>query len=158
MAYCDNNDLVNVRPSILSYGIVTWTEDIELSGVVTGVDKLTEAESQVNRIIEIRWYRQAAKAQYKDPLSPDGKFDPSKVKEADLKRATVYKVLELAYQYLMNDAPEPDAFERNSEYFAKEFQKEMEFVLAEGITYDWDDDGSTADEYVAPVSRRLMRG
>lgn len=155
---CTNDDLKAVRPNILTYGIVSWTEDTESSGTITGVDKLTEAQEQIARILDIRWYREAAKARYYEPLDPDEKFDLDKVKGDYLKRAAVYKVLELAYQYCMNDAPEPDSFERNSAYFAKQFEKEMDFVIGQGLQYDWSNDGDPSDENIEPIQRRLLRG
>lgn len=144
--YCLDADMAEIRPNILNYGQATWE------------DQRAEADLQINRIVTIRWYRAAAKAHYIDTFLVGNEFDQTKVDATQLKRAAVFKSLELAYQYLMKDAPEPDGFERNAEYFATQFQKEMDLVIAAGLKYDWDDDGSTDDEVSQPVTRRLMRG
>lgn len=155
---CTDADIKKIRPNILTYGITTWVADVTTDSVITGVDVLTEATNQITRILDIRWYRDAAGAHWEDPLDADSRFDIDKVKPAPLNRAAVYKCLELAYQYLMDDSPEPDAFERNSKFFAKQFEKEMDFVVADGIIYDWDADNSFSDQDIEPIQRRLLRG
>lgn len=144
MPYCTNADLVSVRPNILSYGVADWSS------------KITEAEEYINKILIVRWYRPAARTLGLDPYVTE--FDQTRVTTTELKKAAVYKTLELAYMHLMKEGPEEDGFERNMNAFAKEFQKELDLALSVGLKYDWDAGGSAGDNLAIRSTRRLVRG
>jgi len=144
--YHTEDDLVEVRPDILSYG----ASDLE--------PQMLEGESIINRTIESRWYRAAAAENGLNFHTTV--FNPALLLNADdqLKRLAVYKSLQLSYLYLMKEAPEPDAFERQMSTFRKLYEEELQLVLGAGLDYDWDESGAIeAGENLQPTYRRLQR-
>lgn len=144
--FCDNSDLDKVRPDILLQGVTDWA------------DQIAEATSIINRALEARWYRQAAKNAGLDPR--EYPYDQNLLlnSETQLTRLAVYKTLELGYLYLMKDAPDPDAFERETKVFKTMYANELAEVLGAGLDYDWDETGDIAyTEKNIPVMRRLKR-
>ena len=78
--------------------------------------------------------------------------------DVQLTRLGCYKTLELAFLYLMKDAPDPDAFEREHKTFGTLYKTELAEVLGAGLDYDWDETGDIAyTEKAIPVMRRLKR-
>lgn len=142
--YSTDDDLLKIRSNILSLGVSDWEEQHK------------EAFEIINRALIARWYREVA-----DDNSIDWReteFDPEKVDTSQLLRLSCYKTLELAYLYLMKDAPEPDGFERQHEIFAKKYINELSEVLSLGINYDWDeDDEISSEEMYQSRQRRLVR-
>jgi len=146
MAYCANSDLVKIRANILSLGVTDWA------------DQIAEADSIINRALETRWYRQACREYELDYR--EYQFDATLLLNADtqLKRLGTYKTLQLAYIYLANETPNPDAFERQAKNFEKLYSTELADVLAQGVDYDWDESGALYyTEKRMPSMRRLKR-
>lgn len=144
--YHTEDDLVEVRPDILSYG----ASDLE--------PQMLESESIINRTIESRWYRAAAAENGLDFRTTI--FDPALMLngETQLKRLATYKSLQLSYLYLMKEAPEPDAFERQMSTFRRLYEEELLLVMGAGLDYDWDESGAIeAGENLQPTYRRLQR-
>lgn len=146
MPYSTDEDLTKIRPKILDYGVVAWD------------NQRNEAEAVIDRILEHQWYRH--EASHLGVNWREYPFDAALMLNADvqLKTLSCYKTLELVYLYLMKDAPEPDAFERQHGLFKKLFADELRAVLANGVDYDWDESGELASvEKIRPVQRRLQR-
>jgi hypothetical protein len=142
--YVDEGDLQAIRPDILSYGVVDWT------------DQMFAAEAHIWRILEAKWYRERAADFSVDPNETT--FDPELLKDPDqIKTLICYKALALAYLYLMKDWAEPDAFERQHDLFGKLFKDELVTVLTAGLDYEWGT-GYSADERMVSRKRRLTRG
>lgn len=142
--YSNDEDLQRIRPNILQFGVADWTDQHE------------EAFRQINRALISRWYRQAVADRNIDYRETE--FDPDNVDISQVLRLSCYKTLELAYLYLMKDAPDPDAFERQMKLFQKLYFNELDEVLAIGINYDWDEDNSIAsDEKYDVPNRTLLR-
>ncbi len=142
--YSEDNDLVKIRPNIVDLGVSDWAFQHE------------EAFAIINRILIGKWYISAATDQGVDFRETE--FDPDKVDATQLVRASCYKTLELAYMYLMKDAPEPDGFEREMKLFSKLFDSEMRQLLGLGLNYDWSgDDVVDSDEKYQRSTRRLVR-
>jgi len=141
--YSVDADLVEVRPNILQLGVDDWTF------------KHKEAFSAINRVVEVRWYKEAALEYSLDWR--DNAFSPDLVEEGYFKDLSVNKTLELAYLYLMN-AGESDPFERQMRIFRDRYNEELKILLATGINYDWDGSGVVVDtERYHHVPRRLTR-
>jgi len=146
MAFCEQDDIIAVRPNAASLGVADLTPFI------------TKGDADIVRDIEVRWYRPLAAGNYNidwqaNPLNADN-LDADQLTEL-----SVYRALYHLYLFLMNDAPDPDAFERQHKLFAKRYDEEMAAVLAYGVNYDWDaDDAIDATERtVSPLSGRLVR-
>lgn len=145
MTYCTDQDLLKYRPNILSLGQDDWAEQRQ------------EAYEEINRLINVRWYKKTAVQLGLDPVLTE--FDPALVINDTLKRLECYKTLEFAYMLLMKDSPEADGFERNMDLFAKKYGEELNIIVTTtGVDYDWnDDDEITVDEKTILVPRRLYR-
>lgn len=55
--------------------------------------------------------------------------------------AACYQTLFMIYRSIANDVIEPEALERQRDYFAKEYEKEVKRIADVGIPYDWDESG-----------------
>ncbi len=142
----NDESLIKVRPDILNYGVTDFDE------------QMNESEDIILRTIESRWYRNVATSNGVDWRSTP--FDATLMLNASnqLVRAGVYKSLELIYLFLMKEAVEPDAFERQVKLFAGRYKDEIGDVLTAGIDYDWDDSGAIdAGENIVPRIRRQHR-
>lgn len=146
MSYCISADLAEYRPNIHGLGVLDWTATI------------AKADAQINRAIEKQWYRPECIARNLDYRSTV--FDPALLLTAatQLKEASVYLSLKLAYMFLMKDSAEADAFERQMKLFGDMYKEELIETLSSGIDYDWDgNDEIGASEKLAPKVRRLRR-
>jgi len=142
--YCEESDLIAIRPKILELGVTDWDTQI------------TEACNIMDRAIEVRWYRRIAEENSVDWRVT--RFDRDLLKSSDtqLKRLACYKSLELAFMYLMKHRAD-DAFEKERKMFSELYKEELQEVLLSGLDYDWDDDDLDDDEILVPRVRRLMR-
>lgn len=144
MTYCEDDDLLTYRSNILDFGVADWKTQRE------------EAFDVINRMLVARWYNQVAITQGVDPTLV--LFDPTKVKEGELKRLECFKTLEFAYMILMKDSPEADGYERNMTLFANQFGNEFDTILGMGLSYDWDDSGDISETELNQMApRRLTR-
>lgn len=126
MPYSKDADLVKVQKDILS-----------LSENGAWLDQHKEAEVLINRDLKASWFNAAANVQ-----NSSADFDPDLIEPVEqLKRLSVFKTLELAYLLILQDAEE-DPFRKKMELFANKYKEELNFLITEGITYDWDDDGT----------------
>lgn len=142
--YSTDADLLKIRPDILSFGVASWT------------DQHTEAKRQIDRLIESRWYLEAASDYGVDPETTP--FDSDLVSAAQMVRPASYKALELIYEYLMNNTPEPDGFFRLMTHFKTRFDEEFNTIMAIGLEYDWDSsDAIDESERNIPKRRTLKR-
>jgi len=140
--YSTDADLVKIRPNILSLGVDDWTEQHK------------KAFAIINRVIELRWYKDAAKEYSLDWR--DTAFSPDLVEDGYLKDLSVYKTFELAYLFLMKGTDDP--FEKQMKAFRDRYNEELKMVLAMGINYDWDGSGVVVDtERYQRTPRRLTR-
>jgi len=142
--YSTDDDLVKIRPNILSLGTASWD------------DMHTEAFALINRTIISRWYKVIAGEHGLDWWLTE--FDADLVDSSQLLRLSCYKVFELIYMHIMKDSPEADGFERQMSLFSKLYSQELKELLAIGISYDWDadDEIDTEDKYER-APRRLYR-
>lgn len=142
--YSTDADLIVIRPKIAQMGIS------DLSPYHT------EAKNRIDRILEQRWYR--PEATNRGILYEETPFDSDLLRTAQVKYLSCYKALELIYEALMKDSPEPDGFEKKMLYYKGKFDDELQSLLSTGIDYDWDDDDVFAeDERISTVYRRLRR-
>jgi hypothetical protein len=141
--YCTDADLVKWRPNILQLGVEDWKEQRE------------EAYAIINRVIEIRWYRQVAEEMgYDWRLTA---FTPASVRTGTLTRLECFKTLELAYMHLKKGTPEADGFERLEEQFRLRYSEELDLVLADGIDYDWSGNDTFDDDEIAIFATRRQK-
>jgi hypothetical protein len=145
MAYATFDDLVQVEPTIQDYGVLDW--DVELA----------RSETEINRVLKVRWYLSYQKAH---PSLINTAFDPALLTSTQFKQATVYHAIayHIAPKLTQFSGAEPDKFQVMMEYYSKRFEHEMDLVLREGVEYDIDDNNTvTISESAAVTSLRLKR-
>ena len=144
MAYADFDDLKQVEPTIDEYGVLEW--DTELA----------RSETEINRVLKVRWYQAYQKAH---PSIATVEMDTTLIDPTQFTQATVYHAM--AYHIcpkLTQFSPEEDKFSVMMKYYQGRFEHEMDLILREGVRYDLDDDNSyerTETQSVKP--QRLVR-
>lgn len=143
--YTTDSDLTDVRPNILTLkGSNDWTH------------LHTEAKRQIDQILETRWYLHQADEYGVD--YEDTPYDADLVDTTQIRRLAIYKVLQLAYEYLMKDVPNDDVYYRAMKHFGERFDDELQQILTVGVKYDWDSSGTVdEDEKNLPSYRTLRR-
>jgi hypothetical protein len=144
MAYANIDDLVLVEPTITDYGVIDFDLELERS------------EQELNRLLNVRWFKTF---QARNPSAVT--FNPQKLDPQQWRQATVYHAL--AYHI----APKLTKFERDGDedrfqvmmnYYAGRFEHEMDLCLREGVRYDLNLDGVFDDEEKKPtITLRLVR-
>lgn len=144
MAYATLDDLLLVEPTITEYGNLDWDAE------------LTRSETEVNRILQVRWF-QAYKKQYSDDIV----FDPSLLTPSQWTQATVYHAL--AYHIApkltkFEQQGNEDKFQVMMAYYSQRFEHEMDLCLRLGVEYDINDDNSVSDAEKQSINGlRLVR-
>ena len=118
-------------------------------------DMHTEAKRQIDRLLEVKWYQDEAAEYGVNPESVP--YDSDLLNADQVKLLSCYKALELIYEFLMKDTPEPDGFARQMEHYAKRFDDEFQTLLSLGVEYDWDDDGTIDESERLKPKRRTLR-
>lgn len=144
MAYATLDDLLVVEPTIQEYGVLDW--DAELA----------RSETEVNRILQVRWFQQ-----YANTKSGTITFDSTLLTASQWTQATVYHAL--AYHICpklskFESEGNEDNFQVMMKYYAGRFEHEMDLVLRLGVEYDYNDDGTVAaNEKVSDRKLKLIR-
>lgn len=144
MAYATLDDLLVVEPTIQEYGVLDW--DAELA----------RSETEVNRILQVRWFQQ-----YANTKATSITFDPTLLTSSQWTQATVYHAL--AYHICpklskFESEGNEDNFQVMMKYYAGRFEHEMDLVLRLGVEYDYNDDGTVAaNEKVSDRKLKLIR-
>jgi hypothetical protein len=145
MAYATFDDLKQVEPTIDQYGVLDW--DAELA----------RSETEINRVLKVRWYQAYQKAH---PSIINVDIDINKLDSTQFTQATVYHALayHIAPKLTQFSGGEPDKFQVMMQYYQGRFEHEMDLILREGVRYDLDDDNSYESTEIKPVnSLRLQR-
>jgi len=145
MAYATLDDLLLVEPTIQDYGVLDF--DAELA----------RSESEINRILKVRWYQAYQKSH---PSIINVQFDATQLDATQFTQATVYHAIayHIAPKLTQFSGGEPDKFQVMMEYYRGRFEHEMDLVLREGVRYDLDDDGTVeANEKNSVNPLRLVR-
>jgi hypothetical protein len=142
--YSTDDDLLLIRPKILSLGIADWE------------DQHKEAFRQLNNLFNAKWYREVCVSRGVDwETAP---FEPDNIDLNQVKRCSCYLALHLIYMNLMKDSQEPDGFEREMILFKDLYKDELSLLLSMGLNYDWDEDLTVEEEEkFQPRFRRLAR-
>lgn len=128
MAYATYDDLKQVEPNIDEYGVLDWDTE------------LTRSETEVNRVLRVRWYQDY---QRKHPTIINVDMDTDLLDPTQFTQATVYH--SLAYHIcpkLTQFTPEQDKFTVMMQYYQGRFEHEMDLILREGVRYDLDQDST----------------
>ena len=142
-------DIQDYEPEILNYGIADLDEEI------------SKAQSDVFRDLRIRWWPTQQIGLYDLKYLAQGNIEPDEdmYNASQLTRAAVYNCLGFhVYTKLTKMDAEQDLFERKMEFYRKEYERELDLVLRDGVEYDHDSSGNVTDTEKAPTSfLRLKR-
>lgn len=144
MAFASLNDLLQVEPTIQDYGILDW--ELELA----------RSETEVKRILQVRWFLAYQKSQ---PSSLA--FDATKLTDSQWTQATVYHAL--AYHICpklskFEQQGNEDKFQVMMKYYQGRFEHEMDLCLRLGVEYDLDNNNAVSDtEKQSVQGLRLVR-
>jgi hypothetical protein len=146
MAYATLDDLLQVEPTIQDYGVLDW--DTELA----------RSETEINRVLTVRWWPTYRK-NYDSLTGVPSLLDITKLDDTQWRQAAVYHAL--AYHIcpkLTQFAPDRDKFREMMDYYQGRFEHEMDLCLREGVRYDTNNNNTfeTAEKQ-AGVSLRLVR-
>jgi hypothetical protein len=136
MAFADIDDLLQVEPTIQDYGVLDWDAE------------LLRSETEVKRVLKVRWWLAYAKAR---GITTD--IDFTLLDDAQWTQATVYHAL--AYHItpkLTQFQPDQDKFQVMMNYYQGRFEHEMDLCIREGVKYDIDNDNTY--EYQTEVQGR----
>jgi hypothetical protein len=124
------------EPDILNYGIADFTAE------------LTKAQADVLRDMRIRWWPTQQMGTYDLRILGTGQQEPDEdlYTASQFTRACVYQALGFhIYPKLAKFEPDLDIFERKMEFYRKEYERELDLVLRDGVEYDLDSSGTVSD-------------
>jgi hypothetical protein len=143
------DDIKKYEPNILDYGIDSFETDI------------SEGAEDVTRDIRIKWWPTYSNTTKYDISVLDGRLemDDGKLTASQWTRAVVYYTL--GYRImpkLSTFNAETDIFERKFDFYRKEYSREFEKVVLDGVEYDLDSSGTIQNSEKEPTYyRRLKR-
>ena len=137
MAYSKDSDLKLILPDILDFGIIAFT------------DEHAKAEADINRELRINWWTRTGKT---------GEMDTSLLTVTQFTTASAFLVLwKYALPQLTNWVS-GDRFMNQIDYYKARYNEEMERIFADGVEYDFNDDGVVSEsEKNITLSARLVR-
>lgn len=138
MAFATNAQLVDVVPTITSHGVTDFTA------------LLAEAENDVKRYLEVKWYNKTTRG---------ATFDASLLTESQWTRATIFRALSThILPSLSPFAVGGDTFREMITFYKARFNEEMDMEISQGIEYDSDNSGSiSAGEIHRQRADRIYR-
>lgn len=135
------SDIQKYEPNILDYGIDSFETE------------MTDAAADVTRDIRIRWW----------PTQEAGRYDitiigqnvemlENRLTASQWNRAVaLYALGYYIFPKLSSFNSEADIFERKFEYYRKEYDREFQNVLMDGVEYDLDGDGTVQSTEKEPT-------
>ena len=127
------SDIEAYEPDITSFGIPDFDAE------------LTKAQQDVFRDLRIRWWPTRQQGLYDIKVLTTGQSEPDEdlYTASQLTRACVYQALGFhIYPKLAKFEPDQDLFERKMEFYRKEYERELDLVLRDGVEYDADSSGT----------------
>jgi len=124
------------EPDILNYGIADFTNE------------LLKAQEDVLRDLRIRWWPTQQIGLFDIKVLGTGQQEPDEdlYNTTQFRRATAYQALGFhIYPKLAKFEPNLDLFERKMEFYRKEYEREFDLVLRDGVEYDLDSSGTFTD-------------
>lgn len=142
MAYATIDDLLQVEPTIQDYGVLDY--EVELA----------RSETEINRILSVRWWPQYAKLGRRYdirvlgdvPLMDVDRLDPTQWTQATVYHALAYHICPKLSQF----TPEQDKFQVMMNYYQGRLEHELDLAIREGVRYDDDNDGTFQDDEKIP--------
>ena len=134
-------DITEYEPDILSFGIPDFT------------DEISRAQQDVFRDLRIKWWPTQQIGLYDLKYISTGQNEPDDdlYTASQLTRAACYQALGFhIYPKLAKFDEAVDIFERKMEFYRREYEREMDLVLRDGVEYDLDSSGIVTDTEKQP--------
>lgn len=137
MAFSTDTDLTDLQPDILSLGISSFA------------DYHADAQADIEREIRVKWWSMTGYT---------GELDTTLLTATQWAKASAYLVLwKYALPQLTNWIPD-DRFQIMMAHYKSMYAEEMAAVFADGVEYDYNDDGTVSDsEKSTTIISRLVR-
>ena len=128
-------DVLEYEPNIQDYGIYDWD------------DALSKGKEDVLRELRIKWWPTQQIGKYDITIiGLNVEMDENKLDPTQLKRAHVYRTLAYyVFPKLSKFEPEMDVFQMRMEFYRGLYREEIDAVIADGVHYDIDSDGTFSD-------------
>lgn len=137
MAFSTDSDLTAIIPDILSLGISSFS------------DEHAKAEADIKREIRNRWWSRTGYA---------GELDDTLLTDTQWTRANAYLVIWKYAMPQLTNWVEGDRFREMQAFYRDLYNQELEAVFADGVEYDYNEDGSISeDEKDIRITGRLSR-
>lgn len=129
------SDILEYEPNIQDYGIYDWD------------DALSKGKEDVLRELRIKWWPTQQIGKYDiTVIGLNVEMDENKLDPVQLKRAHVYRTLAYyVFPRLSKFEPEMDVFQMRMEFYRGLYREELDAVIADGVHYDIDSDGTFQD-------------
>ena len=140
--------------------VLAYEPDINQYGIQSFADEHAKTRADILRILRIDWWPRHRNVldQYRTTTT-SVEMDETLLTESQFTKAAVYHVL--AYYILpklSKFTPDGDVFREKMEYYRARFNEEINYVLRDGVSYDFNDDGTVSDSEKQPVHyNRLVR-
>tara|TARA_X000000950_G_scaffold112882_2_gene142073 strand:+ start:2181 stop:2633 length:453 start_codon:yes stop_codon:yes gene_type:complete len=147
--YSTDADILEYEPNIKDYGIIDFTA------------YHTKTTADIQRLLRIEWWPRVStySGVSRHFNNVNLEMVNSKLTAAQFTRAAVYHTL--AYYILpqlTQHSAEPDRFRMMIDFYKSKFREEFDFILQDGVKYDFDGDGTVQDsEQQAQHFNRLVR-
>lgn len=136
MAYSKDTDLLDYQPDILSLGIDIFVNEHE------------KAKDDIIRELRAKWWNKR---------NTGDEFDPELLNGGQFKVASVYLVLwKYALPQLTNWV-DGDRFLEMIKFYKSRYGEEMADIIASGVEYDKDGNGTVEKDEIVPATARLRR-
>jgi hypothetical protein len=137
MAFSTDTDLTDIQPDILSLGIDDFSAEH------------AKAEADIKREIRAKYWSRTGRA---------GEMDATLLTDSQFTKANAYLVLwKYALPQLTNWV-DGDRFQSMISFYRDMYNQEMAAIFADGIEYDFNDDGTVEDtEKDLFIQSRLTR-
>lgn len=135
-------DIQEYEPDILDFGIPDFEAEI------------TKAKNDLLRDLRIRWWPTQMIGLYDLKYIASGQQEPDEdlYTASQLTRACCYAALGYhIYPKLAKFEPDQDIFERKMEFYRKEYERELDLILRDGVEYDLDSSGNVTDAEREPT-------
>jgi hypothetical protein len=137
MAFSTDWNLQEIIPDILDFGIDNFIEEH------------ARAQAELEREIRNRWWHRTGR---------DGEMDTSLLTESQWTKANAYLVLWKYALPKLTNWVDNDRFLQMIDFYRVRYGEEVEAVFADGVEYDFDEDGTVQnDEKLPKPLNRLDR-
>jgi hypothetical protein len=132
MSYATLDDLIMVEPTITEYGNIDW--DAELA----------RSETEVNRILQVRWFLAYQKTQGSTLTFNAGLLTDSQWTQATVYHALAFHICPKLSKF--EQAGNEDKFQVMMNYYSGRFEHEMDLCLRLGVEYDLNNNNTVSSE------------